>query len=148
MFCRHSQDQPQSTQSHQLTVTDSTFCLLVVFSPSFPQDKNNSPSFLSIYVYLFILCMPFVVVDVAIILFVSRRGGISKGLIMQTGPVISSKCLRWDLLSLTSICLCAVSCSRPEYKHLFLSPGLHWIQPHVLERDVFGGGDHAATSNS
>lgn len=51
----------------------------------FPQDKNNIASFLPIYVDLFILCLPFVVVDAAIILFVSRRGRISKGLIMQTG---------------------------------------------------------------
>lgn len=51
----------------------------------FPQDKNNIAPFLPIYVDLFILCPPFVGADAAIILFVSRRGRISKGLIMQTG---------------------------------------------------------------
>lgn len=76
-------------------------------------------SFLPVCVDLFILCPPFVVLDACNYTFCQSEGVNIKRPNYANRPAIRGICLRWDLLSLTCICLCAV----------FSAPGLHLNRP-------------------
>lgn len=117
MFCRHSQDQPLSTESHQLTVTDSRFTLkCCFFPPSFSHRTKITPRLFSPHLCWLVYFVPtFCRSWCCNYTFCQSERVNIKRPNYANRPVIRGIRLIGDLLSLTCICLCAVSAA----------PGLH-----------------------